>query len=104
MSAKSGIGCAYSTRRCYYSIEFSKDLFRNKEMFRQQAALKHLREAQKALGQLNDDATGQSLAAAQQRDGVRASLRFPSRKREKRLIERAAAAYRKLAALKPLRA
>jgi hypothetical protein len=51
---------------------------------------------------LNDDAKGQSLAAALQRDGVRASLQFRGRKREKRLIARAAAAYRKLAALKPL--
>jgi hypothetical protein len=52
-----------------------------------------LRQAQKALGQLNDDAKSQFLAAALQRDGVRASLQFSDRKREKRLIRRAATAY-----------
>jgi CHAD domain-containing protein len=102
MSAKKRHRLRLFTKKCYYSTEFSRDLFRNKELFRQQAAVNYLRQAQKALGQLNDDAKGQSLAAALQRDGVRASLQFRGRKREKRLIARAAAAYRKLAALKPL--
>jgi CHAD domain-containing protein len=104
MNAKKRHRLRLFNKKCYYSVEFSKDLFRNRELVRQRATLKHLRQAQKALGQLNDDATGQSLAAALQRDGVRASARYPRRKREKRLIQRAAAAYRKLAALKPLRA
>jgi CHAD domain-containing protein len=102
MSAKKRHRLRLFTKKCYYSTEFSRDLFRNKELFRQQAAVNYLRQAQKALGQLNDDAKGQSLAAALQRDSVRASLQFRGRKREKRLIARAAAAYRKLAALKPL--
>lgn len=104
MGAKKRHRLRLFNKKCYYSVEFSRDLFRNRELVRQRAALKHLRQAQKALGQLNDDAKGQSLAAALQRDGVRASLPFHGRKHKKRLIERAAAAYRKLAALKPLRA
>jgi len=103
MSTKKRHRLRLFNKKTYYSTEFSVDLFRNEALFRQQAALKHLRQAQKALGQLNDDANGQSLAADLQRDGVRMSLQIPGRKREKRLIRSAAAAYRKLAALKPLR-
>jgi CHAD domain-containing protein len=103
MSAKKRHRLRLMNKKSYYSTEFFKDLFRNKGLIRQRAALKHLRQAQKSLGQLNDDAKGQSLAAALQRDGVRSSLQFAGRKREKRLIWSAAAAYRKLAALKPVR-
>jgi len=87
-------------KKLTYSIEFFQDLFADKEFSRQQAALKHLRKAQKSLGQLNDDAKGHSLATALQRKGVHAPLQFLSSKREKRLIRTAAAAYQKLAALK----
>jgi CHAD domain-containing protein len=103
VSAKKRHRLRLFNKKSYYSTEFFVDLFRNEGLSRQRAALKHLRQAQKALGQLNDDAKGQSLATALQRDGVHASLRFPRRKREKQLIRRAAEAYRKLAALKPLR-
>ena len=103
MGAKKRHRLRLFNKKTYYSTEFFADLFRNEGLSRQRAALKHLRLAQKALGQLNDDAKGQSLAAALQRDGVRASLQFPRPKREKRLIRSAATAYRKLAALKPLR-
>src|SRR6266567_943908 len=65
------------------------------------AALKYLRKAQKSLGQLNDDANSRSLATALQREGVEAPLQFLDAEREKRLLRRAAAAYRKLAKLKP---
>jgi CHAD domain-containing protein len=88
-------------KKLTYSIEFFEDLFADKRFSRQQTALKHLRKAQRSLGQLNDDAKGHSLATALQRDGVEALLQFLSPKREKRLIRTAAAAYRKLAALKP---
>jgi hypothetical protein len=57
--------------------------------------LKHLRRAQKSLGQLNDDARGQSLATT-----AGTSLRLPP-KRRKRLIKATAKAYRKLATQKP---
>jgi CHAD domain-containing protein len=103
MSAKKRHRLRLLNKKSYYSNEFFEDLFRHEELPRQRAALKYLRQAQKSLGQLNDDAKGQSLAAALQRDGVRAPLQFAGRKREKRLIRSAAVAYRKLAALKPLR-
>jgi CHAD domain-containing protein len=90
-------------KKLCYSIECLEDLFPDKRLSSQQTALKYLRKAQRSLGQLNDDANSQSLAAALQRDGVPAALEFLGPKREKRLIRTAAAAYRKLAALKPFR-
>src|SRR3977135_3950326 len=90
-------------KKLCYSIECLEDLFPDKRLSSQQTALKYLRKAQRSLGQLNDDANSQSLAAALQRDGVPAALKFLGPKREKRLIRTAAAAYRKLAALKPFR-
>jgi CHAD domain-containing protein len=92
-------------KKLSYSIELLEDLSPYKGFSKQQTALKHLRKAQRSLGQLNDDARGQSLAAASQRDGAGAPLQFLALdpKREKLLIRTAAAAYRKLAALKPFR-
>jgi len=90
-------------KKLAYSIEFFEDLFPNKKLSRQQTALKHLRKAQRSLGQLNDDANGHALATALQQNGVHAPLQFLSAKREKDLIRTAAKAYRKLAALKPFR-
>jgi CHAD domain-containing protein len=86
-------------KKLSYSINSFEDLFPDKSFSRQQAALKYLRTAQRSLGQLNDDARGHSLAAALEREGIRAPKQFLSHKREKRLIREAAAAYRKLAAL-----
>jgi CHAD domain-containing protein len=88
-------------KKLSYSIEFFEDLFPDKRFSRQQTALKHLRKAQKSLGQLNDDAKGHSLATTLPPDGVHAPVQFLSPKRERRLLRTAAAAYRKLAALKP---
>jgi CHAD domain-containing protein len=90
-------------KKLCYSIEAFEDLFPDKQFSKQQASLKYLRKAQKSLGQLNDDANGHLLATALQGSGVQAHLEFLSAKREKRLIRSAAAAYRKLAALKPFR-
>src|ERR1019366_4354780 len=86
-------------KKLNYSIELLEDLSSDKRFSKQQTALKHLRKAQRSLGQLNDDARGQSLAAASQRDGAGAPLQFLALdpKREKRLLRTAAAAYRKLA-------
>jgi CHAD domain-containing protein len=50
-------------KKLSYSIGFFEDLFPDKGFSGQKAALKYLRKAQKSLGQLNDDAQGQSLAA-----------------------------------------
>ena len=85
-------------KKLSYSIESFEDLFADKRFSGQQAALKYLRRAQRSLGQLNDDANGQALAAALQGDQV-IPMPFTSSKREKRLIRAAAAAYRKLAEL-----
>ena len=90
-------------KKLTYSIEFFEDLFSDKDFSRQQPALKYLRKAQRSLGQLNDDANSRSLASALKRDGFKVPLQFLSRKREKHLIQTAAAAYQKLAELKPLR-
>jgi CHAD domain-containing protein len=87
-----------TNKKLCYSIEFLEDLFPDKNST-QRVALKHLRKAQKCLGQLNDDATGQSLAIAL---GMQPSLKPPVPKHEKRLVRTAATAYRKLAALKPV--
>ena len=86
-------------KKLCYSIEAFEDLFPDKRFSRQQTALKHLRKAQRSLGQLNDDARGHALASALEREGIRAPLQFLSERREKRLIRAAAASYRKLAAL-----
>jgi CHAD domain-containing protein len=85
-------------KKLSYSIESFEDLFSDKRFSGQQAGLKHLRKAQRSLGQLNDDANAHSLAAALRREGIRAPMKFLSPKREKRLLKTAAAAYRKLAA------
>jgi CHAD domain-containing protein len=90
-------------KKLAYSIEFFEDLFPDKKLSRQQTALKHLRKAQRSLGQLNDDANGHALATALQQNGVHAPLQFLSAKREKHLVRMAAKAYRKLAALRPFR-
>jgi CHAD domain-containing protein len=90
-------------KKICYSIEAFEDLFPDKKFSKQEASLKYLRKAQKSLGRLNDDANGHSLAIALKANGGRAPLEFLSAKREKRLIRTAAAAYRKLAALKPFR-
>jgi len=82
-----------------YSIEAFKDLTANKEFSGQQVALKLLRKAQEALGQLNDERNGRALAVALGPGGAEMPLLFYSGKREKRLIRTTAAAYRKLAAL-----
>jgi CHAD domain-containing protein len=88
-------------KKLCYSIEFFDDLLPNRRFLGQQVALKHLRKAQRALGQLNDGAKGEALAATLHRDGIPAATQFLSQKRKSRLIQKAAGAYRKLAALKP---
>jgi CHAD domain-containing protein len=85
-------------KKLNYSIGFFEDLLLDKKFSGQKAALKYLRKAQKSLGQLNDDAQGQSLAANLKRHAGSLPIQFLDRKREKRLVRAAAAAYRKLAA------
>ena len=86
-------------KKLSYSIASFEDLFSDKRFSKQPAGLKHLRKAQRSLGQLNDDARGHSLATAMQTDDVSAPLQFLSAKREARLLRTAAAAYQKLATM-----
>jgi len=51
-------------KKLCYSIESLEDLFSDKRFKKQQTALKHLRKAQRSLGQLNDDTNSHSLASA----------------------------------------
>jgi CHAD domain-containing protein len=100
MDAKKRHRLRLLNKKLCYSIESFEDLFRDKRFERQRAALKHLRKAQKSLGQLNDDAKGHSLATALQQDGVQPDLQFLSPKREKHALKTTIAAYRKLATMK----
>jgi CHAD domain-containing protein len=68
----------------------------NKKFVKQKAALKQLRRAQRSLGQLNDGARGEALAEELKRGGVQTEVRFLKKKREKKLLKKAAKAYRKL--------
>ena len=85
-------------KKLSYSIEAFEDLGSDKKFSRLQAGVKHLRKAQRALGQLNDDERGRILSATVKRDGARAPWRFLGPKRERHLLQTAATAYRKLAA------
>jgi CHAD domain-containing protein len=82
------------------SIAFFEDLFADKRFSGHQAALKYLRKAQRSLGQLNDFENGRTLAATLPPDDAPPPMQFLRPKREMHLLRTAAAAYRKLAALK----
>jgi len=78
------------------SIDSFEDLFSEKKFAKQKTALKHLRKAQRFLGQLNDGARGRALAAELKESGVQTPLKFLRPKQEKRLLKKASQAYRKL--------
>jgi CHAD domain-containing protein len=90
-------------KRLTYSIESLTDLFDDDTLTKQKSILKQLRKAQRSLGQLNDDARGQALAASLNGAGPEAGIRFLDRKREKNLLRTASTAYRKLDKAKPFR-
>jgi len=90
-------------KRLTYSIESLEDLFADKSLTKQKSILKQLRKAQKSLGQLNDDARGQTLAASLNEAVPEAGIRFLDRKRERKLLQTASTAYRKLNKAKPFR-
>ncbi|MCK1303502.1 CHAD domain-containing protein [Bradyrhizobium sp. 40] len=90
-------------KRLTYSIESLEDLFADESLTKQKSILKQLRKAQKSLGQLNDDARGQALAASLNEAVPEAGIRFLNRKREKKLLRIASDAYRKLDKAKPFR-
>jgi CHAD domain-containing protein len=91
-------------KKLNYAIESCQDLFADERLSKQETALKHLRKAQRYLGQLNDDAREQALARELQRDDANTPLPRPNNPgRQKLLLERTATAYAKLARLKPFR-
>src|ERR1700744_1523436 len=83
-------------KKLTYSIDSFEDLFGDKKFAKQKAALKQLRKAQRSLGQLNDGARGEALAEELKDRGVHTEVRFLKKKREKRLLKKAAKAYRRL--------
>jgi CHAD domain-containing protein len=83
-------------KKLTYSIDSLDDLFADRKFSKQKAALKILSKAQRSLGQLNDGAKGNEIAAELEQKGVQTSLKFLKPKREKRLLKKASKAYRKL--------
>jgi CHAD domain-containing protein len=83
-------------KKLTYSIDSFEDLFENKTFSKQKTALKHLRKAQRSLGQLNDGARGHAMAEELQRSGVQTPLQFLRPKKKKRLLKKASRAYREL--------
>ena len=90
-------------KKLNYAIGSCQDLFADKRFAKQETALKHLRRAQRYLGQLNDDAREQALALDLRQDGATTPLPSPNPERESLLLEKTAKAYAKLAKLKPFR-
>jgi CHAD domain-containing protein len=90
-------------KRLTYSIDSLDDLFTGASLAKQKSVLKQLRKAQRSLGQLNDDVRGQTLAASLNEAVPEAAVRFLNRKREKKLLQTAAKAYRKLDKAEPFR-
>ena len=86
-------------KKLNYAIESVADLFADKRLSRQKAAMKQLRRAQRSLGQLNDDVRGRMLAHELRRQGVKTPVHAIGPKREKQLLRKAETAYRKLEAL-----
>jgi CHAD domain-containing protein len=87
-------------KKLTYSIDSLEDLFADKKLSKQKSALKHLSNAQKSLGQLNDGARGHELASELEQKGVETPVEFLKPKRKKRLLKKASKAYHKLGKLK----
>jgi CHAD domain-containing protein len=83
-------------KKLTYSIDSLEDLFADKNFSKQKTAFKHLSKAQKSLGQLNDAARGNEIAAELEKKGVKTSLKFLKPKQKKRLLKKASKAYHKL--------
>ncbi len=83
-------------KKLTYSIDSFEDLFANKKFSKQKTALKHLRKAQRSLGQLNDDTRGREIAEELTRTGVQTAPQFLCPRKKKRLLKKASEAYRKL--------
>jgi CHAD domain-containing protein len=92
-----------ANKRLRYSIEFFAGL-RSDESPWLRATLKHLRQAQESLGELNDAAQSRTLRASLDRTALNGqeSTGVIAPKHEQQLVRDAARAYRKMDALKPL--
>jgi CHAD domain-containing protein len=108
MSAEKLHRLRIATKKLRYAIEFFGPLFPPKHLARQKAILKYLRKAQESLGSLNDAERARSLTASFQDPSHTAAPLKQERaavsgggKHTKRLIDAAAAAYRKMAQTKP---
>ena len=92
-----------ANKRLSYAIESVERLIPPGETPVRQATLKLLRKAQKALGQLNDDARFRALAATFGEDKVDGRDLALQPKQKKRLLRKATRAYEELADLEPLK-
>ena len=92
-----------ANKRLSYAIESAAELAPSGETPARLAMLKHLRKAQRSLGQLNDDTRFRALAAALGEDKLGGSDLALQPKQKKRLLRKATSAYEELAALEPLK-
>jgi CHAD domain-containing protein len=92
-----------ANKRLSYAIEAAAELAPPREAPAREVILKLLRKAQKSLGQLNDDARRQALAAAFGEDAIDDSGLLLDGKQKKQLLRKAASAYDDLAGLEPLK-
>ena len=92
-----------ANKRLSYAIESAAELAPPDETPARLAMLKHLRKAQKSLGQLNDDARFRALAAALGEHKMDESDLALAPKQKKRLLRKATSAYEELATLVPLK-
>jgi CHAD domain-containing protein len=102
VSAKKRHRVRLINKKLTYALDAVVSLVPEDEMLDRQAALKQLRKAQRSLGQLNDDARYRALAAALL-DGRAAPLDPLGPKRKRRLLQKAADAYKAFARLKLFR-
>ena len=92
-----------ANKRLSYAIEVAEKLAPPDEAPAREVMLKVLRKAQRSLGQLNDDARRQALAAAFGEDKANEGDLLLDAKQKKHLLRRAAGAYDELAELEPLK-
>jgi inorganic triphosphatase YgiF len=92
-----------ANKRLSYAIETTEKLAPPSEAPAREVILKVLRKAQRSLGQLNDDARRQALAAAFGADKTDGSDLLLDAKQKKHLLRRAANAYDELAELESLK-
>ena len=92
-----------ANKRLSYAIEAAETLIPPSETPAMTATLKLLHKTHKSLGELNDDARFRALATALGEDMMDGSERTLQPKQKKRLLRKAASAYKDLANLKPLK-